>query len=70
MNTRVIQEYLKRIERRVTFLTNLVKTAEEDEMHREKAELMALSWVVAYIKDTELVAADHQYQWFKDLGKQ
>lgn len=69
MSTRKIQEFAKRIERRRDFLNNLVKTSSNEEMLREKAELVSLSWVAEYIKDTELVAAEHYTQWIKQLGK-
>lgn len=68
MNEKYLNAYIKRLENRLTFLKNLTKDSEEEELGREKAEIVALSWAISYIKETKMLALEHQIKWFSELG--
>jgi hypothetical protein len=58
--------YLKRLKRREKFLEDRVKGTELDKSHYDRAELMALKWILKYTEDTPNEAENHQSKWFKD----
>ena len=67
MNTRKVEEYLKRLKRREKFLEQRVKDrTETDNSHYDRAELAALKWLIRYAEDTIIEAAEHQYKWFEE----
>lgn len=67
MNTRQVDEYLKRLKRRERFLEDRIEHyIERDKVHYDKAELIALQWAIRYIEDTKLEAADHQGKYFNE----
>lgn len=68
MNTRKVDEFLKRLKRRETFLENRIGDAQEEKSHYDRAELYALNWMIAYVEDTILAAAEHQETYFKMRG--
>lgn len=67
MNTRKVEEYLKRLKRRERFLEQRVdgKGLSVDS-HYDRAELAALKWSIRYVEDTIIEAAEHQYKWFEE----
>lgn len=69
MNTRQVQEYLKRLKRRELFLEQRAEGRAEEKSHYDRAELLALKWVIAYSEDTLLEASEHQYKWFNERVK-
>lgn len=69
MNTRQVDEYIKRLKRREKFLEQRAAEKEEEKSHYDRAELLALKWVIAYAEDTILEAADHQNKWFNERVK-
>lgn len=69
MDTRRIDNYIKILKNRRAFLENKIDEKEEDKSHYLRAELLALNWVIAYIEDTSIEAAYHQYKWFNERVK-
>lgn len=68
MNTRTVDEYIKRLKTHERFLETKLSEKEEEKSHYLRAELLALSWVIRYAEDTILEAADHQNKWFNEMG--
>ena len=64
MNDRQIDEYIKRFKRRERFLENRTDGRDEGKSHYDRAELGALRWVIRYIEDTKIIAAEHHYKMF------
>lgn len=64
MNYRQVDEYVKRLKRRERFLENRANGRDEDKSHYDRAELSALRWVIQYVEDTPLQAAEHYYKMF------
>lgn len=69
MDTRRVDDYLKRLKRRERFLSNRVDDKSVDKSHYDRAELIALQWIIRYAEDTMLEAAEHQNKWFNELGE-
>lgn len=61
MNTRKVDEYVKRLKRRSRYL----EQNSGDTAHYAWAELTALDWAIRYIEDTEIDAADHLTEYFE-----
>lgn len=66
MDTRRVDEYLKRLRKQVDFLEERLAGKEEDKSHYARAELIALKWIISYVEDTPLEAAEHQHKWFNE----
>ena len=66
MDTRKVDEYLKRLKRRERFLENRVGDKELEKSHYDRAELSALKWIIRYAEDTSQEAVEHQSKWFKE----
>lgn len=64
MNNRQVDEYIKRLKRRERFLESRANGRDEDKSHYDRAELSALRWVIRYVEDTSLQAAEHYYKMF------
>lgn len=67
MDTRRVDDYLKRLKRRENFLEERVDDKALERSHYDRAELRALQWIIRYAEDTVLVAAEHQTKWFKEI---
>lgn len=68
MQTRRVEEYLKRLKRRERFLEQRAEGRAYESSHYDRAELLALSWIIRYAEDTIIEAADHQAKWFEEKG--
>lgn len=66
MDTRRVDEYVKRLKRRERFLEERVGDKEEEKSHYDRAELQALKWMIRYVQDTPIEAAEHQTKWFNE----
>ena len=66
MNYRKVDEYIKRLKRRETFLESRVSDKEVERSHYDRAELAALSWIIRYTEDTFEQAVEHQANWHKE----
>lgn len=66
MNTRKVDDYLKRLKRRERFLERRAEDKEYEKSHYDRAELVALKWLIRYAEDTILEAAEHQAKWFEE----
>lgn len=64
MNTRQVDEYVKRMKRRQRFLEDCVNRGTDTGF--DHSELAALEWAIRYIQDTTLEAADHQSKYFNE----
>lgn len=68
MEIRKVEEYIKRLKRRERFLATRAGDREEEKSHYDRAELIALQWMIRYVEDTIIAAAEHQYKWFNEKG--
>lgn len=66
MNTRHVEDYLKRLKEHERFLEKKLREKEESKTHYLKAELLALRWMISYTEDTIQEAAEHQYKWLQE----
>lgn len=67
VNTRKVEEYIKRIKRRKRFLEQRIEDRDDsNKAHYDRSELSAITWMIRYVEDTILEAADHQNKWFEE----
>ncbi len=67
MDTRRVDDYVKRMKRREQFLKDRIEfNLDKDKVHYDKAELIALQWMIRYVEDTPMEAAAHQTKWFNE----
>lgn len=67
MNTRRVEEYLKRLKRRERFLEGRAEGRDYESSHYDRAELTALRWIIRYAEDTILDAADHNTKYSNEM---
>ena len=67
MNTKQVDNYLKVLKRRESFLQRRIAEREdENKTHHDRHELYAISWAIHYIEDTKITATEHQSGRFKE----
>jgi hypothetical protein len=67
MDTRRVDDYLKRLKRREKFLAERVDGKDVDKSHYDRAELTALQWLIRFAEDNIEQAAEHQVKWFNEV---
>lgn len=66
MNTRYVDEYLKRLKDHERFFKNKLQEKEQGKSHYLMKELIALQWIIKFVEDNMVIAAEHQSKMFKD----
>lgn len=69
MDTRRVDDYIKRLKRRERFLEQRSEDKDIEKSHYDRAELMALKWIIRFAEDNVLEAAEHQTKWFNEQGE-
>lgn len=67
MDTKRVEDYLKRLKRREKFLSDRIGDKDVNKSHYDRAELTALQWAIRFAEDNIEQAAQHQNKWFNEV---
>lgn len=67
MDTRKVDEYIKRLKNELSFLEEVLADRPEGKQHYLKKDILALRWVISFAEENTLLAAEHQSKWFNEL---
>lgn len=66
MDTRRVDDYIKRLKNELSFLEDVLENRPEGKQHYLKKDILALKWVIRFAEDNVLLAAEHQTKWFNE----